>query len=459
VLRYLIFAQLTSVGYPPIVFYVSALIGIILILYRPYWAFSFSVFALSARNFHAAVHTRIGLFGPYVNLNDLLLWIALFAMLRELFLTKRKPWSPKLLSLIFLLIFVGANQSFIKYGFDPRVLRSVWHVLIFPILFLTAANLVTSERRATLFFGALLLGSVAAAFQHIVFFGVASSSTLSGGAPFVRVISYLSNGGVYILTCLLLIEFKPAAIGLKTIFYYVAVIAISLSVILSLTRGLYIFIIVGLVAIPIILHKKFVLTKGFFKFGVAFLIGILVVFYLLPTVNIWKNFVGRIDTLVSKEQRQESYAARERGAQTEFGFWLNSSLILGIGVSLPPRLLSGPEEADIGALYHVALSAYLAHFGIAGLLLYALWLPLATMKRARSLYYKVGSNHIKILSILAIVCALMDIVELGGSYHQLWATSHAAGLIYGMFWGVYHSFSGSAMGFARREDVPAIRER
>jgi len=72
--------QNTHVGYPLIFFYLVAVVGIILVIFRPYWAFLFSLFCLAARNFHAAVYTRTLFFGPYLNLNDLLEWIAIYLL-------------------------------------------------------------------------------------------------------------------------------------------------------------------------------------------------------------------------------------------------------------------------------------------------------------------------------------------------------------------------------------------
>jgi hypothetical protein len=75
------------------------------------------LFCLSARNFHAAVYTRTEFLGPYLNLNDLLLWIAFFAMVTELFKKGKALWMPKILLAIFALLLIGDLQSLFKYGF------------------------------------------------------------------------------------------------------------------------------------------------------------------------------------------------------------------------------------------------------------------------------------------------------------------------------------------------------
>jgi hypothetical protein len=74
--------ELEIPGYPLIIFYAVGFIGVALILYRPRWAFYFIVFGLAVRHFHMAVFTRTPFLGEFVNLNDLFLWIGVFAMLR-----------------------------------------------------------------------------------------------------------------------------------------------------------------------------------------------------------------------------------------------------------------------------------------------------------------------------------------------------------------------------------------
>ncbi|HEC92923.1 MAG TPA: hypothetical protein ENI51_08045, partial [Candidatus Atribacteria bacterium] len=126
-MKWLLFPPyLVHAGYPLLVFYLIALVGFVLIIVRPYWALLFAVFCLASRNFHAAVFTRTPLLGPYVNLNDLLQWIAIFAMLFELFNTRKRIWAPKILLALFGLIIIGDLQSLLKYGFAENVLRRIW---------------------------------------------------------------------------------------------------------------------------------------------------------------------------------------------------------------------------------------------------------------------------------------------------------------------------------------------
>ena len=60
-------------GYPMFVFYTVALLGAVLIFWRPFNAVLFGVFGIAAKNFHAAIFTRTEFTGAFLNLGDLLL--------------------------------------------------------------------------------------------------------------------------------------------------------------------------------------------------------------------------------------------------------------------------------------------------------------------------------------------------------------------------------------------------
>lgn len=155
-------------GYPMIVFYAIGLAGFLLVFFRPYWAFLFTVFCLAARNFHAAVFTRPPLLGPYCNLNDLLMWISLLALARWA-IQEEDLWAPKVLVAILVINYLGAMQSFFQYGFIADVERPLWATAIFPVMFLVAANFINSHEKARHFYWALFIGALLAAAQHLYF--------------------------------------------------------------------------------------------------------------------------------------------------------------------------------------------------------------------------------------------------------------------------------------------------
>ncbi len=254
-------SQNALVGYPLIIFYTVAILGILASFFRPYWGFLLSLFCLSARNFHAAVQTRTGAFGPYLNLNDLLLWIAVFALIIEFLKTKQRFSMPKILVLMFILIFIGDIQSLIKYGFIEEVARRIWSSSIFPILFLVGSNFVKDEKRAKAFFWTLYCGAVFAAIQHISFMRAASSAQLYREATEIRIISYISSGGLFLLVSGLLQVPSRNLVSYKLALFYGGLALIAISYIMSLTRGIYVYLFVAIPALLFMFRGKFKINR------------------------------------------------------------------------------------------------------------------------------------------------------------------------------------------------------
>jgi len=141
---------------------------------------------------------------------------------------------------------------------------------------------------------------------------------------------------------------------------------------------------------------------------------------------------------MSRETFPEAYRTRFLGQKTEIDLWLNSSIIFGVGSSLPPQFEYAKTE-EVGALYHVAYSSYLAHFGITGLLIYGILLPFLTIKIARKYYIENIFNYGGQIALIGISVALFTFFSLPWSFHFLGATSHVEGLIYGAIWGLFHN--------------------
>ena len=96
---------------------------------------------------------------------------------------------------------------------------------------------------------------------------------------------------------------------------------------------------------------------------------------------------------------------------------------------------------DTGALGHVAYSAYLAHFGLIGLLTYGFLLPYLTIKVGRRYYLHHTYDYGGAIAITAMALAFFDVFTLLSSNHYIASTSQVQGLIYGALWGLSRSSS------------------
>lgn len=429
--------QISYLGYPLIFFYLVALIGFLLIIYRPYWAFLFALFCLAARNFHAAVFTRTPFAGPYLNLNDLLLWIAFFTMIFELLRSRKMILIPKILLAIFILILIGDFQSLFKYGTEEFVLRRIWGVAIFPVLFLVGTNMVKDEKRAKYFYWALFGGAFIAALQHMYFIWSASEHQISGEAQ-IRTISYIVSGGLFLVISSIFTKTDRNLSRAKLIFYFTGIALIGVSYILSLTRGIYVVTIASLIILPVILRGQYKIHKTIYNIVLLSILIIFLVGILFPNLDFKRILNTRFESLIYKDTFEKAYKTREIGSKTELDLWMNGNLVLGLGSSLPPEYES-PDPEITGALYHVGYSTYLVHFGLAGFVIYAIILPFLTIKIARRYYMRYLNDYRGRLALIAITCALFGIFTLPWSHHHLDVTSHMSGLIYGAIWGLYRT--------------------
>jgi hypothetical protein len=430
----------SQLGYPVVIFYAIGVIGFVLVFYRPYSAFLFSVFCLSARNFHAAVFTRTLYLGYFFNLNDLLLWIAVFASLFDLSQRKKGIWAPKILLAIFALIFLGGFQSLFSQGIEEEVLRSIWQSGIFPILFLVSTNMVDNEKRVQYFYWTLFFGALLASIQHLIFIRNVTSYELYSGVAELRTISYIISGGLFLAIGSLFTEPDKSIGRLGVLVFYFGVALIGLSYVLSLTRGLYVYIIVALLILPFLLRKDSKYYKSVYFITLIVVFALFITKIVFPNLELGQILNERFESFIYKDTLYESYETRWLGAQTEINLWLNSSIILGVGSSLPPEIIYqaryGPYQTV--ALSHVGFTTYLAHFGILGVLLYGIVLPVVTIRVARKYYNGHLGGYGKKIAVISIACTLLDLIGLLWSHHHLGATSHMMGLIYGATWGLHH---------------------
>jgi len=414
------------------------------VFFRPYWAFLFALFCLAARNFHAAVFTRPPFVGHYLNLNDLLLWIALFAMMFDMFRTRKMLFMPKILFAIFIIVFIGNVQSLFTFGLEEYVLRRIWSTAIFPILFLVSANMVRNEERARLFYWAFFGGAFAAAAQHMVFILSVSYQQMPGISQ-IRTISYMASGGLFLIISAIFEKQDKSLKGFKLISYYVGIALIALSYILALTRGIYIIGIISVIVFPFLLKGKYVISRKVLKNTAVSLFTLFLVFLgaiLLLDFDIIAIVTDRLGSIIDIDAFVSGYETRLIGQQTEIEIWLEGSLIFGIGNTLPPEYLYAYADGSIKALNHVAYATYLAHYGLIGLFVYVFLLPFSTIFIARKYYFKNNMDFGGRIALVAIACALFDFLALAWSSHHLGATSHISGLIYGSIWGLYRSLKG-----------------
>jgi hypothetical protein len=428
-------------GYPEIVLILVAIIGAILVCFRPRWAFLFIVFGLACRNYDMAVFTRTSLLGEFLNLNDLFVWIALLAMVRMIW-QEGIVWAPKILLLIIAILIVGTLQSFFQYGFDYGVIRAVWACWIFPLMMLVSCNMVKNTRDARLFYWTLFFGSVWAALHHFQYMQqqvtIGSVSIGEGG---LRTIAFMSSGGIFlVISAFYFNMWKILKNNILFILWIVALALISISYILSFTRTLWIGAALSAVALFLVFYKE--RGKLFSKpvYALAFVVLIFLIFrvtssFVFTGVDVAESIDERADFMRHEDTFEQAYQTRESGMETELGLWEKGFILWGVGASYPPDLADA-TIAETGALGHVAFSTYLAHFGLIGLLAYGFLLPFFTIRAGRNYYFQHRLDYGGAIAVTAMALALYDMATLLSGHQYLIPTGQVPGLIYGAMWGL-----------------------
>jgi hypothetical protein len=436
-------------GYPPEIFYAVALVGVVLAIFRPRWAFFFIVFCLSVRNFHMAVFTRSPFLGEFLNLNDLCLWIGVLAMLRTAWEGAR-IWAPAILLAIMGILILGDFQALFQYGFNRMVMQSLWAAWLFPLMFLVSANMVETTRDARLFYVVLFLGALGAALQHLFF---VQEQMLSGESSFsagsLRTISFIMSGGLFLVIGAFFVDIKRI---IRSAYLYILWLAgipvIAISYLLSFTRSLWLEGVLTFGALFVLLYREPKKMLPRIKLAVGLFAIILLAFqlsnrFVFSSVNVTNMVNERADFIRYEDTFEEAYQTRETGIETEMELWQNGFYIWGVGGCYPPSLLESSIE-ETGALHHVGFSAYLAHFGLIGLLVYGVLLPLLSIRIARRYFTFHQNDWGGAVAVMGLALATFDVLSLLSNHH-LGATSQVAGLIYGALWGLSRSLGGDSL--------------
>jgi O-Antigen ligase len=430
-------------GYPVAIYYAAATIGALLVLYRPRWAFAFIVFCLAVRNYHVAVFTRTPFLSEFVNFNDLFLWLGVLAVLMSAWHGQR-IWFPNILLALIGINLLGTLQSLLQYGFHYEVMQACWGAWVFPIMFAVGVNMVRDKRDAPLFYWALFLGALGAAVQHL-FFLQSRIELFGANISNLRNISFSMSGGLFLVLSAFFFNMRRVYKNSYIVpFWIIGLPLIAMSYILSFTRTVWVGATLAVIALMVLIfHER---RRMFIRFGyVIFMLVIIVVgfkftkHFISSNVDLMQTLDQRAEFLKYEDTFEEAYQTREAGLETELDMWKNSTIIWGVGSSYPPSLVSLSEGKSEFALNHVAFSAYLAHFGLIGLLTYGLLLPYFTVKVGRRYFFSHIGDLGGAIALTAMALAFFDLFTLLSGNHYLLFTGQIPGLIYGSLWGLSRS--------------------
>ncbi len=288
-----------------------------------------------------AIKTRIPYLGEYLNLNDLLLWIAVLAMLRIVW-RGQKIWVPNIVLAIIGIIVLGAFQALSQYGFHYLVMRDIWATCIFPLMFIVGANMLRNIQDARLFYWTLFLGSCGAALQHMLSMQstLLSTELLFGLAGF-RNVEFMYSGGIFLLIAAFFVDMRKILKSLNLfLFWGMGLSLIGISYVLSFTRTIWAGAVLAGISLFFLMYREHKKVLSRLAHALPLIVMIILVFkmtlFLFIPAEVTHLIDERADFVRYEDSFEEAFESRETGMATELKLWLDSTIIWGIGTSYPP---------------------------------------------------------------------------------------------------------------------------
>jgi len=385
------------VGYPVIFLYLLLVVGIPLALIRPYNAFLLVVFLVSAAESLRFTHTRTALLGPYFNMFDACLLIALLSMLPGLFFRGSRLQVPPVITWVIGVLLIGFFQSYINLGLTYETVRILRWSASLPVYFIISATLVDKRYKVKEFLLAVFIGSIFSAVEHIVFVQSRLVEALAqDNITFIRTISFRSPGLWLLLAGIIWV---PRISYLKRPLMLLVGVLFGLSVLLNQTRSIWISSVLALPVIMVLYRIQGIMFKALVVPIIIFLLfGGMYFFlqYITPEISSGDIIRERANTLLDDAEREKSTEGRQNALTMELKYWSEGSLILGRGLFYYQNIYL-IEKVAWGHLGHVTT---LAQLGLLGLFVLSVYFPKKVVD-AGLVLWKAADGEVRFLGLFA----------------------------------------------------------
>lgn len=413
-------------------------IGIPLAILKPYKAFLLVVVLLAAGNAAMFNQTRTVTLGPYLNLGDACLLVAIVALFFDRYRSKKPLRVPQVVPLILFVLTISALQSFWKLGWTYETARACRWGLEVPIAYFIGANMVTSCKRAKPLVAALLCGAALAAIQHLFFIVTVwqSRSLNMQSYELMRTIAYKSGGmsAAFLLTGLI---WKVPTGILKRGLYVIAGMLFLVTILLAQSRSVW-FATAGAVPCLLVFLKRRNRVVNVMRFGIIVVLMIFVTAWvckhLMPGLDISDMATHRIKLLSEDNIRNIHMGTRERAFKVEMSSWLNGTLIFGRGLYFYQTIRNPESHTERIAFGHLGYVTYLSQLGVVGLLAYGFYLPARVVRNGRWLWSHGDLPILRYMGLLGAASIILLSIMFLMSSHFLGLGYFAPGVLYGSMW-------------------------
>jgi hypothetical protein len=426
-------------GYPTSFLYVTLIVGLALIMVRPYWGFLFAVVLFGTINLNLAILTRTELLGPYFNLYDALFVVALFSIIRD---SESSPLiAPRPVEWILLVIIAGTLQTLYYYHIEYLFLRALRWSITFPLAFFIGANALCNQDRAKPFLYAIIIGSVLNAIMSFMEYqGLAMLRPTDSAIRMAAAGNFL---GVSLLVAASQQAFFPTYGLMVKVIWGAALVFLGLTVLFGQWRSVFLAVILAMISLPVILRRwgSFIRCVMVLLLGVPLLL--ITLHFSVPSVSAG-HLLQRL-TLVTKylnlgRDIPKEDIPRWRQIGRDLEEWSKGNWLIGRGLGFTAFL---PDGTDPNIAWgHVGYTSYLSQFGLLGLMVFAVYLPLQMLAAGKEVYFASRAGPGANLGLLTIVTVVLVSVICFMSSSYLAPTMHSAGFLYGATWSLAYGPAG-----------------
>ena len=362
--------------------------GVIIIFFRPYWGFLFAIFLNLIFGTEILFWLRIPGIGPYFNLNDVCMYLAILALIVEWRHPRYSFILPNLILVIMVVILIGFFNSFLRYPNDYYALRGFRWALHLPVYFVVGANLVRGEERIKQLLLTIVFAGCVASLQHIFWImqtrqvvGYSSRPGLFRNIKFLRAEQHAwLIAGAFLIAGK--IPRKWLQLGIGALFLVASLTHQTRSIAVAAGGTLVLYYLWFLGKSAPFNSKRIgllvvIIVTAIFVMGPLKFTGLVEAYWNRISYS-WKHFESDI-----------SLDSRKRDLVEELGDWKNGNMIIGEGLRYHhcKRAWFTREESLIaitGVGYgHLGYVNYLSQLGIIGFFVYAIWFQWAVLTRAR----------------------------------------------------------------------------
>jgi hypothetical protein len=366
----------TAFGWVGIILVLS--VGLIMMIFRPYWAFLFGVFILAATSINVSV-MRTEELGAYFQMTDACIVVMIMASLLE---KKRALLLPAPFVILTAVLLMGFLNTLLHLGLTYGMLQGLRWAIFLPLLIFLAANVLQDERKVRSLLLTLVLAAIVAEAQHLLLVLFTARNVMAEDVGVARTMQFMRSGsdlwllaGFYVVGGLIPRRRVQTAIG-----------ALFLAGILTMqTRS------IGLAFMGALGFYYFWFLKGphayrwqrFKGLVPIFIVGLII----LAVIGLSAVITGYGERYVGTVETGEGTQSRWNAFYVEMHDWLDGNILIGRGLHyLESSKVRGGliRKTKIG-YGHLGYVTYLSQLGLIGFVVYGFWMPLIIIFRAQRL--------------------------------------------------------------------------